>query len=108
MHLKFLIAAIVISCSSYAQQVGINTTAPHSSAAFEIYDTSRGILIPRLTKQQRDSIQNPAEGLLIYQKDILVGFWYYSQQQWNQLIEQNNQPNNQNIQRIKTQLYIKP
>jgi hypothetical protein len=91
-----------------AQQIGINTTTPHASATLDIADTARGILIPRLTALQRDSIYQPAEGLMVYQTDSIRGFWYFSQNKWNHLIEQNNEPINREIKRLQTQLYIKP
>jgi hypothetical protein len=50
-------------------QVGIGTENPVASAALEIVATDRGLLIPRLTKEQRDAILSPAEGLLLYQVD---------------------------------------
>ncbi len=63
--------------------VGINTTTPHPSAALDITDTQRGLLIPRMTASQRNNINNPAEGLMVFQTDDSTGFWYYSGQKWN-------------------------
>ncbi len=53
---------------SYAQ-VGIGTTTPDASAAFEIESTTQGLLPPRMTTVQRDAISNPAQGLTIYNTD---------------------------------------
>ena len=58
-------------------QVGINTGAPDPSAALEISSTEKGLLIPRMTKAQRDAIPSPATGLMIYQTDSDEGFYYY-------------------------------
>ena len=58
-------------------QVGINTGAPDPSAALEISSTEKGLLIPRMTKAQRDAISSPATGLMIYQTDSDEGFYYY-------------------------------
>tara|TARA_B100000886_G_scaffold33020_1_gene20570 strand:- start:186 stop:1466 length:1281 start_codon:yes stop_codon:yes gene_type:complete len=58
-------------------QVGINTGAPDPSAALEISSTEKGLLIPRMSKAQRDAIPTPATGLMIYQTDSLEGFYYY-------------------------------
>lgn len=44
-------------------QVGVGTTVPHSSAALDISSTSGGLLPPRLTWGQIQSIPNPAAGL---------------------------------------------
>jgi len=77
--MKQLITIFLIFSSvfSYSQNVGIGTTTPHASAALEIQDTSRGILIPRMTMAQRNAIANPAEGLMVYQTDSTFGFWYW-------------------------------
>jgi hypothetical protein len=49
-----------------AQSVGIGTSTPDPSARLDVSDTQRGILIPRLTTEERDAITNPAHSLLIY------------------------------------------
>ena len=63
---------------SKGQNVGIGTNTPNSSTALEISDSTKGILIPRMTMEQRSNIQNPAEGLMVFQIDSISGFWYYS------------------------------
>ena len=72
-----LFFAITISMYSSAQ-VGIGTSNPDASAALEIQSTSRGLLIPKLSKIQRDAINSPAVGLLLYQTDNNPGFYYYN------------------------------
>ncbi|MCX7909258.1 MAG: hypothetical protein N2560_07065, partial [Ignavibacteria bacterium] len=66
---------------SQAQNVGIGTTTPHSSALLELFSTSHGFLVPRLTTTQRNAITNPATGLLIYNLDS-QRFEYYNGTQW--------------------------
>jgi hypothetical protein len=56
-------------------QTGIGTTSPNASAKLEIAATDKGLLIPRLTSTQRGNISSPANGLLIYQTDGVVGFY---------------------------------
>ena len=63
-----LITLTLFTALSYAQ-VGINTETPDASAALDINSTNAGLLIPRLTQNQRDAVSNPATGLLIYQTD---------------------------------------
>lgn len=46
--------------------VGIGTTSPSASAALEISSTSKGLLLPRMTTTQRNSIAQPPAGLVIY------------------------------------------
>jgi hypothetical protein len=55
--------------SLIAQQVGIGTTQPHSSAILDVQSNNRGFLPPRLTKAQRDQIQQPTVGLVVYCTD---------------------------------------
>jgi hypothetical protein len=59
-------------------QTGIGTASPDSSAKLEVASNSKGILIPRMTTSQRTSITNPANGLLVYQTDGVVGFYVNS------------------------------
>jgi hypothetical protein len=47
-------------------QVGIGTSTPNSNAVLDITSNSKGLLLPRLTSSQRNSINSPSEGLLIY------------------------------------------
>lgn len=46
-------------------QIGIGTKTPAPSAALEVSSSgnNKGILIPRISATQKDSIVNPAEGL---------------------------------------------
>ncbi|MGE3802999.1 MAG: hypothetical protein AB7H80_18425, partial [Candidatus Kapaibacterium sp.] len=48
--------------------IGIGTVEPHSSALLDLTSTTKGLLIPRLTTTERDVIQQPATGLLIYNR----------------------------------------
>ena len=50
--------------TSFGQNVGIGTTSPHPSAAIDITDTNRGLLIPRADTVD---VIAPATGLLVYQ-----------------------------------------
>jgi hypothetical protein len=47
-------------------QIGVGTQNPDSSSILDLTSTSKGILTPRMTTAKRDSINNPAKGLLIY------------------------------------------
>ena len=61
---------------------GIGTNAPNASSLLEMLSTSKGLLIPRMTKTQRDAIATPATGLMIYQTNSTPGFYYYSGTAW--------------------------
>lgn len=57
--------------------VGIGTISPEPSAVLDITSTTQGVLLPRMTMEQRNAIVAPAAGLLIYQYDVAPGFYYY-------------------------------
>jgi hypothetical protein len=76
-----LIALMLFSALAYAQ-VGINTNNPDTSSALDITSTTGGLLIPRMTETQRDAISPTATGLMIYQTDGTVGFYYYNGSSW--------------------------
>ena len=59
-------------------QVAINTdgTTPNSSAMLDIKSTSKGLLTPRMTTAQRNSIVSPATGLMVYDTDVNKFFFY--------------------------------
>ena len=77
---SFLLAGISIDI---AAQVAINTdeSAPESSAMLDVKSNSKGILIPRMTTTQRNNIENPALGLMVYDTNKKT-FWYYDGQKW--------------------------
>ena len=60
-------------------QIGINTdnSNPDASAMLDVKSTTKGVLTPRMTAAQKTAIATPANGLLIYQTDAAVGFWYF-------------------------------
>lgn len=75
------------SACIYGQGIGINTEQlpPHPSAILDIQSTSQGILIPRMTQEQREQIVDPAPGLLIYQTDNNPGLYTNNGAIWNVL-----------------------
>lgn len=68
----------------FGQNVGVNDDGadPDNSAMLDIRSVNRGLLIPRMTKAQRIGIPAPANGLLVYQTDDTVGFWFYGPAKW--------------------------
>lgn len=67
-----------------SQGVGIGTESftPAEGALLELRSTSSGFLMPRMTRDQRDEITTPTEGLVIYQTDGIAGFYYYNGFEW--------------------------
>lgn len=79
--LLFSISAILCT----AQSVAINTdgSAAASSAMLDIKSTIKGLLLPRMSRTERNAIAAPATGLLIYQNaPDSTGFYYYNGSNW--------------------------
>jgi hypothetical protein len=55
-------------------QVSINTdgTQPDPSAILEVKSSNKGVLLPRMSLNARNSINNPAEGLIIFCTDCSI------------------------------------
>jgi len=66
-------------------QVGIGTTTPAVCAELEVYTTDKGFLPPRLTAEQRNTIANPAPGLMIWCIDCGIAgeLQVYNGSAWN-------------------------
>ena len=62
--------------------VAIGTTQVVTSAVLNLASTNSGLLIPRMTKTQKDAINSPTTGLLIFQTDNTPGFYYYNGTLW--------------------------
>ncbi|MCS7162337.1 MAG: hypothetical protein NZ958_03285 [Bacteroidia bacterium] len=65
----------------FGQGVGIGILEPHSAAILHLESSNKGLLLPRLTRAQRDGIQNPPAGLVIYNTDNNV-VEYFNGQCW--------------------------
>lgn len=82
-----LAATIIGSLSAQAQKdnVGIGTAKPDQSALLDLSSQTKGLLIPRMSLEQRGTIQNPASGLMVYQTDFLSGFYFFDGKEWKSL-----------------------
>lgn len=58
----------------FSQSIGIGTTSPSASAILDLQSNSKGLLIPRMTKTERNAINQPATGLLLFQTTDSIGF----------------------------------
>jgi hypothetical protein len=62
-------------------QLGIGTIVPNASASLEIVSSNSGLLLPRMTTAQRNSIHSPSKGLMIF--NVTQGFiQYYNGTTW--------------------------
>ena len=66
-------------------QVGIGTTTPHPSAQLDVTSSNKGFLPPRMISSQRIAIQNPNDGLLVYQTDNSTGLYLRQNNNWVRL-----------------------
>jgi len=67
-----------------AQNIGIGTNSPATSAALDITSTNMGFLPPRMTIAQRNEISNPVAGLMIWCIDY-KRLQVYDGQTWQEL-----------------------
>lgn len=68
-------------------QAAVNSTSatPDASAMLDVSSSEKGVLIPRMTEVERDGINMPATGLLIFQEDGTQGFYFYNGAAWEML-----------------------
>lgn len=82
---KLFLLIILCYCGSIkAQNVGIGTTSPHSSAVLDITSINKGVLVPRMFTTQRLGIVSPARGLLVFDNNT-NSFWFYNGTVWTEL-----------------------
>lgn len=56
--------------------------ASENSAMTQFKSTTKGVIMPRMTKAERDAIASPAEGLMIWQTDSTPGLRLYQSGGW--------------------------
>ena len=82
--LFFIIAILFLSITLHAQEnVGIGTSSPDDSAILDIRSNDKGILIPRVN---RENITNPAIGLLVFDDNE---FYYNTNAGWKKVATTN-------------------
>ena len=87
-HLPFLMVgllAVSISQTAISQSLSVNITGAvaNASSILDISSNTKGLLVPRMTKIEKNAIASPANGLLIYQSSPdSIGFHYYESGSW--------------------------
>lgn len=85
-----LLAGLFVMLSSGAAfgqgNVGINNATPHAKSLLDLTSNDKGLLAPRMTAAQRNSMfpvaDATAKGMLVYQTDGVQGFYYYDGASW--------------------------
>ena len=76
-----------------SQSLSINTdgSTANASAMLDVKSTTKGLLIPRMTRTERNTIASPATGLMIFQSGPdSVGLYYYSGTTWTWIFANSN------------------
>jgi hypothetical protein len=88
----FLVTLIMTAVNVNAQTAGVainnDATNPDPSAMLDVESFSGGLLIPRMTTNQMNSIYNPATGLLVYNLDT-KSIWRFDEQWENTMPVEN-------------------
>jgi uncharacterized protein (TIGR02145 family) len=75
----FTVLCLALAIYTYVgAQVAINPSGlpPDSSSILDIQSTDKGLLIPRMRQSQIEDIQNPANGLIVFNIDVNKIFIY--------------------------------
>lgn len=78
---SFFASFLIFQTTLSAQNVGIGTDTPNTSALLDLTSSDKGLLIPRV---DTGSVVTPAVGLLIFQPADSV-FYYHNGNQWIRL-----------------------
>lgn len=95
MKTSFTIVVLFLFVNLAKAQVGIGTTTPELSSQLEIVATDKGVLIPRITLENRPGSPGkatPVNGLLVYQVDNDPGFYYYDGTKWEKIGKNSDRP----------------
>ncbi len=81
--LSIVIVTLFATAAKAQLKIGDNPNTIIASSALEIESTDKGVLIPRMTKAQKNAIATPSTGLLVFQNaPDSVGFHYYNGTEW--------------------------
>jgi hypothetical protein len=79
----FLVALYVFANAQDNVAISENSAAtPHASAALDVQSITKGFLAPRVTTSQRETIQNPAEYLIVLNTESNCLEVYFENKWW--------------------------
>ena len=86
--MKKSLLTLIIVAASFAgiAQVAVNTdgSTAQPTAIPDIKSDTAGLLVPRMTAAQREAINNPAQGLLVFDTSDSM-FYYFENNNWQLL-----------------------
>lgn len=89
---KIICSILFLICLSLSAQVGINIESPHPNAQLEVFSESKGVLLPRLSTDQRDGmlpqLTESSNGLTIFNATTKC-LEYYDGEEWISLCGNN-------------------
>lgn len=66
--------------------VGIGNSNPETSAILDLSNPeNKGVLIPSMITADKDAIDDPADGLLVYQTDSIPGYYFFDGTAWGRI-----------------------
>lgn len=92
-NLLLLMILLQSAGAATAQSLAINTdgSTANSSALLDVKSTAKGVLVPRMSKTQRNAIGSPATGLLVFQDSPdSIGFYFFGGTKWQWLTNADN------------------
>ncbi|MFN8247912.1 MAG: hypothetical protein U0T68_03065 [Ferruginibacter sp.] len=80
-----LLFSCIISIDVFCQSLAVNTdgSTANASSILDVKSTLKGMLIPRMSKTEKNAITSPATGLLVFQSTPdSIGLYYYNGTSW--------------------------
>lgn len=73
--------------------IGTTSSIPEDCAILDLQSDSKGLLVPRMTTQQRNDIPDPLPGLLVFDMDM-ESFMFYENTGWKKVytLQENEEP----------------
>ncbi|HQW25890.1 MAG TPA: tail fiber domain-containing protein [Saprospiraceae bacterium] len=85
-NILFIVCYLLSVTIGRTQSVGIGNSNPDASAILDLTNPDdKGLLIPSMTTSQKNGIENPADGLLVYQTDSTSGFYFFDGTMWGRI-----------------------
>lgn len=84
----FFFFLLIAGIDAMAQNAGIGTTVPHSTAMLEVRSTNKGFLMPRLTAAARQAMFDVPAGMMVYDTDAST-FYFHDGNKWRPISDKN-------------------